>query len=443
MAKVSIIIRSYNESKWIEICIDAIKKQIFKDYEIILVDNNSTDDTVKIAKRIGNIRILYIDNFKPGLAINYGVKNSIGKYIVCLSAHCIPTNKNWLNNLVKTIENKKNIAGAYDRQIPLSYSSDSDKRDLLITFGKDKRIQTKDTFFHNANSIIPRKIWNKFKFDEKANNIEDRIWAKKVISKGLKIIYEPEAVVYHHHGIHHNNDKKRANQIISILNKIDQDSISKLPNALLPSQNKLIALIPINRDIQSKSKEITLINNTLRAIKESKYIKSIFIISDRKLPIKNTSIKYLDRKKIIKTEDVSLESVLLKSLIEIESNNIFPRHIIYFNHDYIFRPKKFLDSLILKFFKGGYDTVFPAINDYGHYWLQDKNAKFKRINSSFKSRETKKRKNLKALYGLGLITSSYLLKKKTLFGKNIGVEILEDKKYLLRLRDFNNLELFS
>ncbi len=443
MAKVSIIIRSYNESKWIEVCIDAIKKQSFKDYEIILVDNNSTDDTVKIAKRIGNIRILHIDNFKPGLAINYGVKNSIGKYIVCLSAHCIPTNKNWLNNLVTTIENKKNIAGAYGRQIPLSYSSDSDKRDLLITFGKDKRIQTKDAFFHNANSIIPRKIWNKFKFDEKVNNIEDRIWAKKVISKGLKIIYEPEAVVYHHHGIHHNNDKKRANQIVSILNKIDQDSISKLPNALLPSENKLIALIPINRNIKSKSKEITLINNTLRAIKESKYIKSIFIISDRKLPIKNTNIKYLDRKKIIKTKDVSLESVLLKSLIEIESNNIFPRHIIYFNHDYIFRPKKFLDSLILKFFKGGYDTVFPAINDYGHYWLQDKNSKFKRINSSFKSRETKKRKNFKALYGLGLITSSYLLKKKTLFGKNIGVEILEDKKYSLRLRDFNNLELFS
>ena len=52
MTKVSIIIRSFNESKWIEVCINAIKKQIFKDYEIILVDNNSTDDTVKIAKRI-------------------------------------------------------------------------------------------------------------------------------------------------------------------------------------------------------------------------------------------------------------------------------------------------------------------------------------------------------------------------------------------------------
>ena len=65
---------------------------------------------------------------------------------------------------------------------------------------------------------------------------------------------------------------------------------------------------------------------------------------------------------------------------------------MYFNHDYIFRPKKILDNLITKFFKGGYDTVFPAVNDYGHYWIKDKNLNFKRINSSFKSREIKKKK---------------------------------------------------
>lgn len=443
MNKVSIIIRSFNESKWIEICIEAIRKQTFKDYEIILVDNNSTDGTLDIANRIGNIKIINIDKFKPGLAINNGINNSNGKYIVCLSAHCIPTNKHWLSNLVKSIENKKNIAGAYGRQVPLSYSSDSDKRDLLITFGKDKRIQTKDTFFHNANSIIPRKIWNKYKFDEKVNNIEDRVWAKKVISKGLKIIYEPEAIVFHHHGIHHDNNKKRANQIISILNKTDQDSISKLPKSLSPTNNKLIALIPINKEISANSKDCSLIKKTLKDISECKYIKSTYIISSNKLPFKVSNINYLDRNKIIQTKDISLEDVLLKSILEIESEHIYPRYIMYFNHDYIFRPKKILDNLITKFFKGGYDTVFPAVNDYGHYWIQDKNLNFKRINSSFKSREIKKRRNFKALYGLGLITSCHLLKQKTLFGKNIGVEILDDTKFTLRLREFKKIDIFN
>ena len=38
---------------------------------------------------------------------------------------------------------------------------------------KDKKIQTKDPFFHNANSIIKKKLWKKFKFDEKTNHIEE------------------------------------------------------------------------------------------------------------------------------------------------------------------------------------------------------------------------------------------------------------------------------
>ena len=44
-------------------------------------------------------------------------------------------------------------------------------------------------------------------------NIEDRIWGKEVIKNKLKIIYEPDAVVFHHHGIHQEADKKRAKKI--------------------------------------------------------------------------------------------------------------------------------------------------------------------------------------------------------------------------------------
>lgn len=441
MPKISIIIRSFNEAKWIGLCLSAVKKQIFKDYEIILVDNNSQDGTLDIAKRFKDIKIITIDNFKPGLAINIGINKSKGSYIVCLSAHCIPKNKFWLKKLYESINKKKKVAGVYGRQIPLSYSSDSDKRDLLITFGKDKRIQTKDTFFHNANSIIPKKVWLKYKFDEKVNNIEDRVWAKKVISKGYKIIYEPESIVYHHHGIHHNNDKKRANKIISIMNRIDYDSLSKIPNSLSPKYNKISAFIPINKKINKKTKDIILIKKTIKIIQECKYIDKIYIISNEKLPMKIPNIQYIYRGDFIQSDNASLEDVLSKSLKKLEEKSIYPNYIIYFNYDYIFKPKKIINLMIEKFFNGGYDTVFPGILDYGHYWLQDKNGNFKRLNSSFKTRETKKRKNFKALYGLGLITSSYLLKQNKLFGERIGVEILDETKFSVRLRDYKNFSL--
>ena len=85
--------------------------------------------------------------------------------------------------------------------------TDVDKRDLLTIFGLDKKIQLKDTFFHNANSAFRREIWKKIPFNEKITNIEDRLWGEKVISNGLKIIYEPAASVYHFHGVHQNLNK--------------------------------------------------------------------------------------------------------------------------------------------------------------------------------------------------------------------------------------------
>ena len=181
---VSIIIRTKNEEKWITSCIDAIKTQTYKNIEIIIVDNQSTDKTLQKIKK-NKIKILSIKNFLPGKALNYGIRKSKGSIVVCLSAHCIPVNKNWLINLIKNLKDN-NIAGVYGRQEPLSYSSDLDKRDLLIVFGLDKKIQIKDPFFHNANSAFLKKTCKKFPFDEKVTNIEDRVWGHAVIKKKIK-----------------------------------------------------------------------------------------------------------------------------------------------------------------------------------------------------------------------------------------------------------------
>jgi Glycosyltransferases involved in cell wall biogenesis len=163
--KVSIIIRTKNEEQWIEMCIRKILEQSYKNIEIIIVDNNSTDKTLqKIIKY--KIKTIKIKKFLPGKAINLGIKKSKGEIIVCLSAHCIPVDKFWLKNLVKDLSKKK-IAAVYGKQKPLPYSSAFDKRDLYNTFGDEKRIQSKDTFFHNANSAFHKKIWLKNHFDEK------------------------------------------------------------------------------------------------------------------------------------------------------------------------------------------------------------------------------------------------------------------------------------
>jgi rhamnosyltransferase len=95
-----------------------------------------------------------------------------------------------------------------------------DKRDLWTTFGLERRIQRKDFFFHNANSMIQKRVWEEIPFDEEISGVEDRDWAKKVLGMGYAIIYEPSASVYHYHGIHQGRNVERAERVARVIDLI-------------------------------------------------------------------------------------------------------------------------------------------------------------------------------------------------------------------------------
>ncbi len=287
--KVSIIIRTYNEERWISHCLSMIFDQDFDNFEVILVDNNSTDHTIEVAKRYPISTCIKIDKFLPGKALNDGVRASSGHFIVCISAHCIPKNTQWLKNLYNNFKGNKKLAGVYGLQLPVSYTSDADKRDLLITFGRDRRVQVKDYFFHNANSMLPRSIWEEFPFDEESTNIEDRIWGKQVIEAGYEIVYDPSAPVYHYHGLHqHGNSSKRAEGIATILDKLDCDIVGDLPESLKPENIGVASVLLVNGKIDENSIELNLLLNVVKEIKLNSYVDEIYIASyDKNSAIQN------------------------------------------------------------------------------------------------------------------------------------------------------------
>ena len=129
---VSIIIRTKNEERWISSCLKSVFKQDYKNFEVIIVYNESTDRTIIKANEFP-VKIVKIKDFFPGKAINDGIRASSGDFIVCLSGHCIPVDNQWLGNFIKDLE-LKNVAGVYGKQEPLSFTSDLDKRDLLTVF---------------------------------------------------------------------------------------------------------------------------------------------------------------------------------------------------------------------------------------------------------------------------------------------------------------------
>lgn len=280
MPNVSIIIRTKNEERWIGICLKGVFEQTYKDFEVILVDNASTDQTLDKAKKYP-IKILNIIDYLPGKAINLGVSESKGNIIVILSGHCIPVNENWLENLIDDLDDL-NVAGVYGRQEPMSFSSDSDKRDLITVFGLDKKVQKKDPFFHNANSAIRKTFLDKYPFDENATNVEDRIWGMEVIKAGYKIIYEPLASVFHFHGINQSMDQNRTRNVVRILESIyksDKKDDSKYVDPFNETSLEITAFIPSIGEPEICINK-PFIYYTIKRALESKHINRVIVLTD-------------------------------------------------------------------------------------------------------------------------------------------------------------------
>lgn len=83
----SVIIPTYNRAVLLAEALDSVFAQEFTDYEVLVVDDGSTDETMGILSSYGNrIRIFRQDNRGPGAARNLGIQNAVGEYVAFLDS---------------------------------------------------------------------------------------------------------------------------------------------------------------------------------------------------------------------------------------------------------------------------------------------------------------------------------------------------------------------
>jgi len=113
MAKtVTVVVINWNGRKFLKGCLSTLMKQTYRDFDVILVDNGSTDGSVEfVKKRYSKIRVIETgSNLGVAAATNIGFRAAKGKYIASLHNDAVP-DMNWLKSLVDAIKSSpKNVA---------------------------------------------------------------------------------------------------------------------------------------------------------------------------------------------------------------------------------------------------------------------------------------------------------------------------------------------
>ncbi|WP_316832729.1 glycosyltransferase family A protein [Pedobacter aquatilis] len=162
---VSIIMPAYNAEKFIKEAIESVVLQTYKNWELIIVDDGSTDSTAAIIKEFTNINhrihYYYQENGKQGKARNLGIKNSHGELIAFLDADDI-----WVANKL---------------EIQLNLLKENESIDLLFTQG----FIIENSKCNDCNLVIKDK-WD-------LNNFEDFLLHNQIPI--LSVLMKKEALV--------------------------------------------------------------------------------------------------------------------------------------------------------------------------------------------------------------------------------------------------------
>lgn len=215
---VSVIVLNYNGKGHLEACLSSIKRTKYSNFEVILVDNGSSDGSVDLVRKKFKWTKIIANDENLGFAEgnNIGYENSRGKYIVLLN-NDTSVDPMWLSEMVKILEKDKKI-GACACKVKLFYN-----RDLLNSAGIELDIYgfafsrglpsrnnyEKDTgqydkleevfSAYGAAMMVRRSVIEEvglFNPDYKMWFEEvDFCWRLRLA--GYKIFYTPKAVVYH------------------------------------------------------------------------------------------------------------------------------------------------------------------------------------------------------------------------------------------------------
>lgn len=203
--KISVIVPIYNVDRYLPKCLSSILAQTFRDYEILLIDDGSTDNSADIcdtfASKYANVTVIHKENKGPSDARNVGIENAKGEYVYFLDSddYIIPKCIEILyNNIIK---NDADLSCGsfdfFDDNNPINECTVPDNK-ILIIGGEEACISLlygKKFYTSSCNILIKKQIAKNNLFplgkyhEDEMTTFRYFLDAKKIVMTTLKTYY--------------------------------------------------------------------------------------------------------------------------------------------------------------------------------------------------------------------------------------------------------------
>lgn len=285
---VSIILLNYNGEKYISQCVKSVLKSDYNNFELIIMDNNSSDNSMEIIKREyddNRIRIIKSDkNLGFAGGNNRGAEYAKGEYFIFLNIDTI-VDPRWISEIVSVMELDNTIGAAQPKLLSLDDKTIFDSAgDYLDFFGNSFRRggdwQEKDNgqydtiheiFSARGAAMITRKyIVEKIGlFDsDYFLDYEDIDFCWRLHLFGLRIVFVPTSIVYHKGGGISSENQPDVKKFHSSKNRFttmikNYDTVNMINYAILPHMLNLFTGLflleaLVKRDIKLAKRRIKM-----------------------------------------------------------------------------------------------------------------------------------------------------------------------------------------
>jgi alpha-1,3-rhamnosyltransferase len=193
--KLSVVIPHLNHAKYLKDCLDSIRRQTFKDFEVILVDGGSTDDTFRILEDYPEIKVLKT-NLNVPQALNKGIDIMTGDYFTQVNSDDILL-PHMFETCMDEFKKDSSLGMVYTGWFYIDEENKVVGVPVFQPFVFDRNLLLKGNYIDSVGTVVPKKVLLEVgKFDERILYYVDWILAVK-ISKNYPVKYIEKPLFYY------------------------------------------------------------------------------------------------------------------------------------------------------------------------------------------------------------------------------------------------------